>query len=394
MEILEAVEFIDVEAKKSFNRIWKSKFNDLLLNKDIYVASQDKNSYNRLRRIVEKVYIGAKTGGLFILTKDAHDISYNYNITDFKDYGSKKPHLECETEDLHFQLMSLLEAYLHEYNEQAKISNRRNRGEEGRVIRAKRTADAVLNSPRCEELKIWLADHITSIYFKLPICSDPVEMVLDDTLEPEEFEKIAEKWQYAADKFLALWKPELIEGKDFDYRDAVTEPETTSIWYKRRGPNCTIIFDCDLANSEIPDEINEMILLAKQESADAGVDRVINYDIQGNKLDSYYFGRALGEIFNYDINFYKNKAKKTDIAPEVDNPFDQDFDSYNVYGEKVESLKEGKEDKYTCCICGEECYGYGNNPEPFKHEGRCCDACNLHYVIPARLAQLNNKEEE
>lgn len=72
------------------------------------------------------------------------------------------------------------------------------------------------------------------------------------------------------------------------------------------------------------------------------------------------------------------------------NPFALDFDSVNVYGE---ILKEGKEDTFICCICGEECTGYGNNPEPFKHEGRCCDACNLHYVIPARLAQMNTEEE-
>lgn len=76
-----------------------------------------------------------------------------------------------------------------------------------------------------------------------------------------------------------------------------------------------------------------------------------------------------------------------------EDAFDQDFPDIDVYGDTVESLKEGKEDKYTCCICGEECTGYGNNPEPFKHEGRCCDACNLHYVIPARLAQMNTEEE-
>ena len=78
------------------------------------------------------------------------------------------------------------------------------------------------------------------------------------------------------------------------------------------------------------------------------------------------------------------------IIEDIDNPFALDFDAVNVYGE---TLKEGKEDTFTCCICGEECRGYGNNPEPFKHEGRCCDACNLHYVIPARLAAIKVDEE-
>jgi len=44
----------------------------------------------------------------------------------------------------------------------------------------------------------------------------------------------------------------------------------------------------------------------------------------------------------------------------------------------------------TCCICGAEFYGYGNNPEPaivvedYKKD-RCCDSCNENVVIPARL---------
>jgi len=40
---------------------------------------------------------------------------------------------------------------------------------------------------------------------------------------------------------------------------------------------------------------------------------------------------------------------------------------------------------YTCCICGAKFIGYGNNPAPLCHEGRCCDACNMNHVIPARL---------
>lgn len=40
---------------------------------------------------------------------------------------------------------------------------------------------------------------------------------------------------------------------------------------------------------------------------------------------------------------------------------------------------------YTCCICGESFEGYGNNPEPIKQDGRCCDNCNMMEVVPARL---------
>ena len=70
------------------------------------------------------------------------------------------------------------------------------------------------------------------------------------------------------------------------------------------------------------------------------------------------------------------------------NPLDLYFEDVNIYGEK---LTEAKEE--VCCICGEPIEGYGNNPEPYKHEGKCCDACNAKFVIPARLAELGNKEE-
>lgn len=41
-----------------------------------------------------------------------------------------------------------------------------------------------------------------------------------------------------------------------------------------------------------------------------------------------------------------------------------------------------------CCICGKKYEGFGNNPEPVKNKGRCCDACNEKYVIFARLEKL------
>ena len=48
----------------------------------------------------------------------------------------------------------------------------------------------------------------------------------------------------------------------------------------------------------------------------------------------------------------------------------------------------------TCCICGREFEGMGNNPEPVKHEGVCCDDCNAEVVIPARIEQMINGKEQ
>lgn len=40
--------------------------------------------------------------------------------------------------------------------------------------------------------------------------------------------------------------------------------------------------------------------------------------------------------------------------------------------------------KYTCCICGQEFEGIGNNAEPVMN-GVCCTHCNSKAVLPLRL---------
>ena len=62
----------------------------------------------------------------------------------------------------------------------------------------------------------------------------------------------------------------------------------------------------------------------------------------------------------------------------LDDAFDQEFEAKNVFGESVEKT-------FTCCICGEESLGFGNNPAPYKEKGKCCDSCNIKFVIPARI---------
>lgn len=62
----------------------------------------------------------------------------------------------------------------------------------------------------------------------------------------------------------------------------------------------------------------------------------------------------------------------------------------------------------TCCICGKEIVGYGNNPDgaawrspytgniirpTYSVKERCCDECNNKYVIPGRIYSLYHKEE-
>ena len=42
----------------------------------------------------------------------------------------------------------------------------------------------------------------------------------------------------------------------------------------------------------------------------------------------------------------------------------------------------------TCCLCGGEFEGYGNDPTPLKESGECCDRCNAEKVLTARCEAL------
>jgi hypothetical protein len=46
--------------------------------------------------------------------------------------------------------------------------------------------------------------------------------------------------------------------------------------------------------------------------------------------------------------------------------------------------------RFTCCLCGSNWIGWGNNPDPLGDvdDDKCCDFCNQREVIPARLRQL------
>ena len=86
---------------------------------------------------------------------------------------------------------------------------------------------------------------------------------------------------------------------------------------------------------------------------------------------------------------YQDRMTDRTFVESLDD-FYMDFDDVNAFGVK---LHEGKEVEYTCCICGDDFEGYGNNPAPYKESGKCCDACNRKFVIPARLMQLQDNED-
>lgn len=120
---------------------------------------------------------------------------------------------------------------------------------------------------------------------------------------------------------------------------------------------------------------------------------IYKYERIKNTVRSLYTTQ-LYYLSYFNTSTLGNKTLGETIVESLDeklerNPFDLLFENINAYGE---ILTEDKDE--VCCICGEPLNGYGNNPAPYKKSGLCCDACNMKFVIPARLAQIKNSDEE
>ena len=67
---------------------------------------------------------------------------------------------------------------------------------------------------------------------------------------------------------------------------------------------------------------------------------------------------------------------------------DEEEDDFTVI-EEAKDVSNEEDTIFKCCICKKIEKGYGNNPDPIKKEGRCCERCNTIKVIPARLESLS-----
>lgn len=104
-------------------------------------------------------------------------------------------------------------------------------------------------------------------------------------------------------------------------------------------------------------------------------------DVDGIEETEYF--NTIEDAYNYLKAISEADPTATlSLHSNTNEAFNLDFIDVDAYGER---LTEARED--FCCVCGEPLDGYGNNPEPFmsSEEGRCCDGCNLKFVIPARL---------
>ena len=242
----------------------------------------------------------------------------------------------------------------------------------------------------------WFRDNISSINIKYPTgvpTSTEYEGELDSKYPTvrkcaERFARLDAKFHndFGVSKNITEGYLDSAKKVHFEARDASEIHERTVEYYNMWGLSCLINFKDTLKHAN--KIVLSLIAQAKKDSSEAE-NKADDFKLEDRSIDSIFLCYAIKELVEDDWDKLSITAAPTVPA----NPFDLDFDSINAYGEKVEteSLKEAKEE--ICCICGEPIEGYGNNPRPYKHEGRCCDACQRKFVIPARLAKLNRREE-
>ena len=244
-----------------------------------------------------------------------------------------------------------------------------------------------------EERKLaldWFSDNISSINIKYPTgipTYTEVEGALDSknpTVKKcaEKFARLDAKFHndFGVNKNITEGYLDSAKKVHFEARDASEIHEKTVEYYNMWGLSCLINFKDTLEHAN--DVVLSLIAQAKKDSSEAK-NEVGGFKLEDRSIDSIFLCYAIKELVEDDWD----KLSMIAAPAEEENPFNIDFED-----SKIESLKEAKEE--ICCICGEPIEGYGNNPRPYKHEGRCCDACNLKFVIPARLAELSSSDED
>ena len=383
-DLHEAIEFKDVEKKKEFNRSWVIQFKDVLLNASLHHCDKAKPvgggwSYSCRPYKVENIFVGAKTGNLIIQTVDGRNMAKQFSIdtlrNSFSSNGTKKEHWELDTTESTEKLLTLLSDYNAKYDLAAKDANYAGRSENtaSENIDKKVTVGKELAASKKQTLEDWVRANITNIVFKVPSTERATDAPKSLSIRLDKTVSELEK-RY----------PGITNSSHFEIVDK--NAESVRSWYGYWGIVGLVTFA--VPYEEFPKDLKQLVDDCKQKSKDKDRNSADAKDTDYT-INNIYFAFAILDILDDDYTV-GDKNNPATVASS-DNVFKQDFDSVNAYGEKVESLKEAKEE--ICCICGEPIEGYGNNPRPYKHEGRCCDACNLKFVIPARLAELSSSEE-
>jgi len=254
----------------------------------------------------------------------------------------------------------------------------------GRRNQANKAAAQAIAKDNKTTLKDWFQEHTTNIRFSFPAYTGESTIGGPGRWSDADINKFSANWEGEFNGFIQVVK-NATEGGDYVFRNTDTEADTNYPFWHRSGK---ITFDTTIENA--PQSVQDFIKALKYNSSTETDKKPWDEMLKSNVVDSFAVCWGVLELFNFDCSFYKIKNNAPAFTDQDDdNTFDQTFESYNAYGQK---LVEGKAVGEICCICGREIDGYGNNPEPYKsaeNGERCCDPCNMKFVIPARLAAMN-----
>lgn len=93
-------------------------------------------------------------------------------------------------------------------------------------------------------------------------------------------------------------------------------------------------------------------------------------------------------VFGVDISECENIESSDGI------PCDMGGNNNRSNQTNDEQTNVQEKERHTCCICGKEFEGYGNNASPVMDNGCCCDECNRNVVKPARILSEAHSIEE
>ena len=174
-DLEEAYDFKNLEAKKVFNREWKEKFNNILAGKKICQVTPKKSTISgtmivsKIYSLVEKVYVGAEKGNLFIKSSQLKPINIAEAI--FGDSQAKKPYFEAEDPEQTNILLALVAEYKEAFHKAALEANGVNRVEQHATEKLEdqvNTGKTIAKENKTDDVVDWVKDHITNLVFKLP----------------------------------------------------------------------------------------------------------------------------------------------------------------------------------------------------------------------------------
>ena len=339
----------------------------------------NKYQFSSRKEKISKVFIGAQSNKLRVKTDKK-----SYLLTDLIDALRKwVDNYKIEENDNRYIVTTLEDWIECIWNPEVKRQQSEINAVSRREYKLNLAYNAVenLTPAEFEEVTTWLALHTIGIHFRVPKIDDDLVKLNTSEMSLEradkERDRIIRKFSRQEAEFYNEF-PKAVLNKHFTYRKTSKEKDTNYLRWNLAG---SIYFDTTIASA--PATVITLIERARETAIKNGHEvKPIEKVKEADFLDSYYFCLMAVKLFEGDLDFFNNKKLFVQKEVQPEHEFALAFESINAYGE---NLTEAAHNTFICCICGEESEGYGNNPDPIRSSGECCDACNRKFVIPARL---------